>query len=74
MFATHSSAAYSCLKRLDSLNEITWFTQTKKPRGYWTYERCMEESKKYKTLKEFRENNKGCYESSMQHGLKILHG
>lgn len=68
MFATHSSAAYSCLKRLDSLNEITWFTQTKKPRGYWTYERCMEESKKYKTLKEFRENNKGCYESSIQHG------
>ena len=28
-----------------------------KPNGYWTYERCTEESKKYSTYKEFRENS-----------------
>jgi predicted GIY-YIG superfamily endonuclease len=33
----------------------------KKPRGYWTFERCKEEALKYKTKKEFYENNSTAY-------------
>lgn len=32
-----------------------------KPSGYWTKERCIEEAKKYKTRKEFRQKNSGVY-------------
>jgi predicted GIY-YIG superfamily endonuclease len=32
-----------------------------KSSGYWTKDRCIEESKKYKTRSEFREKNMGCY-------------
>jgi predicted GIY-YIG superfamily endonuclease len=33
----------------------------RKPNGYWTFERCKEEALKYKTKKEFYENNTTAY-------------
>lgn len=39
------------------LKDYSWFIQLRKPKNFWTYDRCENESKKYKTKKEFM---KGC--------------
>lgn len=41
----------------------------KKPRNYWSKERCKKEASKYTTLKEFRENS-SCYRSMIKNGWK----
>ena len=43
----------------------------KKPNGYWTEAKILEEAKKYKTLKEFREKANGAYCAASK--LKITH-
>lgn len=43
----------------------------KKPNGYWTETKILEEAKKYKTLKEFRERANGAYCAASK--LKIKH-
>ena len=40
----------------------------KKPNGYWTKERCQEESLKYKTRFEFQKKSSGSYSSSYLNG------
>lgn len=44
---------------------------SKKPNGYWTEAKILEEAKKYKTLKEFREKANGAYCAASK--LKITH-
>lgn len=39
-----------------------------KPMGYWTKERCIEESKKYKTRREWFENAGGSVNSAVKNG------
>ena len=34
----------------------------KKPNGYWTYERVVEEAKKYETIMDFRNNSVYAYD------------
>jgi hypothetical protein len=41
------------------LETYTWLLQKNKPNGYWTYEKCYEEAKKYKTFNEFKRNESG---------------
>ena len=41
------------------LETYTWLLQKNKPNGYWTYEKCYEEAKKYATFNEFRRNKSG---------------
>jgi len=38
-----------------------------KPKGYWTKDRCVEESKLYKTKMEFKKNSRVAYEKSIKH-------
>ena len=38
-----------------------------KPKGYWTKEKCQEESLKYKTRKEFKEKSPRAYSISSNH-------
>jgi hypothetical protein len=38
-----------------------------KPHGYWTYERCREEAKKYKTKREFEKGSPGAYDAVITH-------
>jgi hypothetical protein len=40
----------------------------RKPRGYWTKERCEEEASKYKTKREFQKNCGGAYNASYKNG------
>ena len=56
-FQKCSSSAYVSARKNGYLNKFDWFDEIKKPNGYWTRERCEEESRKYQTKKEFV---KGC--------------
>ena len=68
-FKKGSPYAYSSARKHGWLDDYTWFNPVRKcvPQGYWTYERCYEEAKKYKSLKEFEENANGArqYASKM---------
>ena len=63
--------AYSSCKRN---NWECLFTNLKenllKPKGYWTKDRLKEEASKYKSKKEFRENNISAY--TISNKLKIM--
>lgn len=39
-----------------------------KPKGYWNYDTCYEEAKKYKTRTEFARKSPGCYEKAQFNG------
>ena len=43
------------------LDDYTWFESRQKPFNYWTKERVLEESKKYKTRGEFHDKNGTAY-------------
>lgn len=45
--------AYLYARRHGFLKNFDWFEEIKKPNGYWTRERCEEESRKYHSKKEF---------------------
>lgn len=40
--------------------------KTKKPMGYWTKERCLEEALKYHSKREFRKNADGAYDAAFR--------
>ena len=50
------------------MEKFDWFDEIKKPNGYWTRERCEEESRKYQSKKEFV---KGC---SAAHHAAVVNG
>ena len=56
-FLKANAGAYKYAYENGLLNVFDWFEETKKPNGYWTKERCEEESRKYSSKKEFL---KGC--------------
>lgn len=60
-FMKENNGAYTAATRGGYLNELTWLERTKYPKGYWTEEKLIEESKKYNSKKEFRENNRDAY-------------
>lgn len=55
---------YSSAWKHGWLDDYTWFKPARKtvPNGYWTYERCYEEARKYKTQTEFAEHSNGAYQ------------
>ena len=60
---------YSSARKHRWLDDYTWLVPVRKrvPVGYWTYERCYEEARRCKNLKEFEENANGArqYASKM---------
>tara|TARA_Y100000389_G_scaffold204814_1_gene259858 strand:+ start:1340 stop:2386 length:1047 start_codon:yes stop_codon:yes gene_type:complete len=67
----YSQKTYQKARVNDWLKEcITHLTITIKPRGYWTKERCIEEAKKYKSKKEWREKSSTSYNSAMKNGCR----
>jgi hypothetical protein len=42
---------------------------SKKPNGYWTFERIQKEALKYKTRKEFYKNNRGAYKAALRQNV-----
>ena len=61
-FKRGNNAAYSASYRNNWINDIcSHMTSKQKPTGYWTYERCKEESLKYKTITELQNNCSTAY-------------
>lgn len=69
-FYTKNQSAYSISHKNGWLKDYTWLKfQSQKPYGYWTRERCIEEAKKYKTVKEFVKKSSNCYKHSLEYNL-----
>lgn len=60
-FALKSSTAYDHARRRQWLDKYSWFVSDAKPAGYWTYETCYDEAKKYKTRSEFSKQSGSAY-------------
>ena len=73
-FRTNSNAAYNKAEKMKWLNEITkHMKELKKPNGFWTFEKCLVESKKYKSYIEFQSNSSSAYGASLKNGwLKTI--
>lgn len=57
----NSSGAYYYMRKHSLLDECSWFNKKEPLNEYWTYSRCLEESKKYKSRTEFNRSNYGAY-------------
>jgi hypothetical protein len=68
-FLNKSRSAYDFALRYNIINEVcSHMDGQNKPRGYWTYENCKEEAKKYVTRTEFSKNSSRAYFKSWKKG------
>ena len=74
----HRSVATKAVK-MGWYDSYTWLRRERVPRNFWTYEACMVEASKYRTLLDFREKSPTAYVTSVrngwlsQFGLERLH-
>jgi predicted GIY-YIG superfamily endonuclease len=73
-FRINASAAFNKAEKMKWLKEITLhMKEIKKPNGFWTLEKCIIESKKYKSYIEFQSNSSSAYGASLKNGwLKTI--
>lgn len=67
-FSKMKPGAYEYALKHNLLDKCVWFIETQKPPGYWTYERCLEESKKYKYRGDYRTRSLGSYKVAYRKG------
>lgn len=68
-FTRKANGAYCAASKLGILDEIREILPFHfQASGYWTYERCFSESKKYKTKIEFHDGSSGAYVASVRNG------
>lgn len=61
-FQINSASAYSSAHKRGLLNQICGHMyEPKKPHGFWTKARCIEEAKKYKSKQDFRTHSSAAY-------------
>ena len=65
-FQKGNSSAYNTSRKNNWLDDFTWLLSKKLPNGYWDYEKCKEESKKYTSRKEFYKGNSSAYGTSLK--------
>lgn len=53
--------AYRAARKNKWIGDYDWLKEKIHNNGYWTYDHCLEEAKKYSSKKEFRENSVTCY-------------
>lgn len=64
-FRKNSQGAYDYASKNNLMDNIKAFLEVGcKPIGYWTYERCLEEAKKYETLIDFHNKSSSAYTCS----------
>ena len=68
MYAKGLSRAYKVARANGWLDDYTWFEEYSKPAGFWTFERCADESRKYTSRGEFKRNNPSAYTISLRNG------
>ncbi len=71
-FHDHSGSAYAAAARggyLDKLaDKYNLVRSDKMPAGYWTFEKCKEEAKKYKSRNDFCIGSSGAYDAASRNG------
>lgn len=68
-FYTKEKSAYSAACNLGVIEKVTaHMNSKKKPNGYWTKDKCEEESFKYTSLASFREESPSAYTKSKKEG------
>lgn len=69
-FMNNAITAYIVAKNNNWLTEMTWLAPSKrKPSGYWKVKKnVIEESKKYKSVTEFRRKNSTAFDSAKNNG------
>ena len=60
--------AYYVARKNGWLDNYTWFIEKKKPSGYWTYETCLAEAKKYNSRREFYKGCNSAYNVALKNG------
>jgi len=69
LWKKNSNSSYRAAKKNGWYEEcIAHMVEVKKPNGYWTKKRCMEEALKYKTRNEWRENSSSSHYSAKENG------
>ena len=64
-FSRGSSGAYAAACKFGWLDDFDWLVSDSKPDGYWNYETCFEEAKKYTCVTEFSRGSSGAYDKAM---------
>ncbi len=67
-FKNGCAAAYRVAREKGWIDEYTWFETKQKPRGYWTYEKCLEEAIKYTVKARFEEGSPCACQVARKHG------
>lgn len=67
-FGQGSPSAYQSALKNDWLKEMKWLTYDQMPNGYWTKERVIEESKKYKYRHEMEQGSPAAYSAALKNG------
>ena len=65
-FREKAPKAVALAKKMGWLDEYLWIERSKKSNGYWTYDKCYEEAKKYTTRTDFENGNSTCYNVALK--------
>ena len=60
--------AYNVACKNKWLDDYDWFKEVHKPNGYWSYQTCYEEAKKYSTRTEFKKECGSAYAVARKNG------
>ena len=67
-FQINSQSSYNAARINGWLKEFTWFEQIKHPSGYWDYNHCFEEAKKYERYIDFKNDSQRAYQVAKENG------
>lgn len=67
-YQTKSQSSYNAARVNGWLYEFDWFEQVKHPSGYWDYNHCLEEAKKYNVFSDFRTYSQRAYQVARDNG------
>jgi len=67
-FQIKNVGAYTRALQYKWLDDYDWFTQPKTGQVKWTQERCLEESRKYRYVQDFRKQSLTAYEKARKNG------
>lgn len=67
-FCKGNNYAYKISSKNKWLDDFTWLKSKTHLPGYWTYERCKEESRKYTSRNDFCNGSRSAYTRSLKNG------
>ena len=67
-FEKGCGTAYQVARENNWLDNYNWFTEKKKPSGYWNKQTCLEEAQKYNSRNEFVKGCESAYKVALKNG------